>query len=104
VGTQAHIIIGYIYTKLPPLTLLPVLLSPTTYLCYFENSGAYTGAVSTCMLKDVGAKYVLCGHSERRSLFRDDDGAINKKVKKVLKEGLTPVLCIGETEVKYPII
>ncbi|KAJ1417428.1 Triosephosphate isomerase [Ochromonadaceae sp. CCMP2298] len=69
--------------------------------CYYENSGAYTGAVSTCMLKDVGVTYVLCGHSERRSLFQDDDGAINKKVKKVLKEGMTPVLCIGETQEEY---
>jgi triosephosphate isomerase len=69
--------------------------------CYFESEGAYTGAVSTCMLRDVGAKYVLCGHSERRSLFKDDDGAINRKVKKVLKEGLIPVLCLGETKEEY---
>lgn len=69
--------------------------------CYFENAGAYTGAVSTCMLKDIGASYVLCGHSERRTLFRDDDGRISKKVQKVLKEGLKPVLCIGETKEEY---
>lgn len=69
--------------------------------CFFESEGAYTGAVSTCMLKDVGAKYVLCGHSERRSLFKDDDFAINRKVRKVLKEGLTPVLCLGETREEY---
>jgi triosephosphate isomerase len=68
--------------------------------CFFENEGAYTGAVSTCMLKDVGATYVLCGHSERRTMFRDDDGAIGKKVKKVLRQGLKPVLCIGES--RYP--
>jgi triosephosphate isomerase len=65
--------------------------------CYFESEGAYTGAVSTCMLKDVGAKYVLCGHSERRTLFKDDDSAIRRKVNKVLAEGLAPVLCFGET-------
>lgn len=69
--------------------------------CYFEDSGAYTGAVSTCMLKDVGASYVLAGHSERRTLFRDNDSAISKKVKKILKEGLSPVLCIGETLSEY---
>lgn len=69
--------------------------------CFFEDSGAYTGAVSTCILKDVGCKYVLCGHSERRTLFEDDDSAIGKKVKKVLKEGLKPVLCIGETKEEY---
>lgn len=69
--------------------------------CYFESEGAYTGAVSTCMLKDIGATYVLCGHSERRTLFGDDDFAINRKVKKVLKEGLIPVLCCGETQEEY---
>jgi len=69
--------------------------------CFFESEGAYTGAVSTCMLKDVGVKYVLCGHSERRTLFQDDDGAIGKKVKKVLKEGLFPVLCFGESKEEY---
>ena len=66
--------------------------------CFFQSEGAYTGAVSTCMLADVGVKYVLCGHSERRTLFRDNDNAISLKVKKVLKQGLKPVLCIGETK------
>jgi len=47
--------------------------------CYFEGDGAYTGAVSTSMLKDVGASYVLCGHSERRVLFKEDDVVINRK-------------------------
>jgi len=69
--------------------------------CHFEDSGAYTGAVSTCMLKDVGAKYVLCGHSERRTLFQDDDYAISRKVKKVLSQGLLPVLCVGESREEY---
>lgn len=69
--------------------------------CFFESEGAYTGAVSTCILKDVGCKYVLCGHSERRTLFADDDTAIARKVKKVLTEGLKPVLCIGETKEEY---
>jgi triosephosphate isomerase (TIM) len=66
--------------------------------CYFVDQGAYTGAVSTCMLKDIGVTHVLCGHSERRVLFADDDSLINKKVRKVLSEGLVPVLCCGETK------
>jgi len=53
------------------------------------------------MLKDIGTTYVLCGHSERRTLFGDDDFAINRKVKKILKEGLLPVLCCGETQEEY---
>lgn len=69
--------------------------------CYTEDSGAFTGAVSTGMLKDIGATYVLVGHSERRTLFGDDDTSINAKVKKVLAEGLKPVLCIGETQEEY---
>lgn len=69
--------------------------------CYFMSEGAYTGAVSTCMLKDIGVKYVLAGHSERRTLFQDNDGAINQKVKKILGEGLKPVLCIGESKEEY---
>lgn len=69
--------------------------------CYFESSGAFTGAVSTGMLKDVGVTHVLVGHSERRSLFFDDDKVINMKLKKVLAEGLKPVLCIGETQEEY---
>eukprot|EP00640_Fibrocapsa_japonica_P003670 CAMPEP_0113935686 /NCGR_PEP_ID=MMETSP1339-20121228/2790_1 /TAXON_ID=94617 /ORGANISM="Fibrocapsa japonica" /LENGTH=296 /DNA_ID=CAMNT_0000937921 /DNA_START=96 /DNA_END=986 /DNA_ORIENTATION=- /assembly_acc=CAM_ASM_000762 len=68
---------------------------------FFEDKGAYTGAVSTCMLKSVGAKYVLAGHSERRTLFRDDDSSINRKVRKILEAGLKPILCIGETKEEY---
>ena len=60
--------------------------------CYFETDGAYTGAVSTCMLKDVGASYVLCGHSERRVLFKDDDTAINRKVREMGHAVVTSVV------------
>jgi triosephosphate isomerase len=69
--------------------------------CFFEDTGAYTGAVSTCMLKDVGVTYVLAGHSERRTVFKDDDGAIARKTKKILDSGMIPVLCIGETQEEY---
>merc|ERR1719152_656758 len=65
------------------------------------ESGAYTGATSTSMLKSLGCEYVLCGHSERRTLFKDDDTAINKKVLKVLADGMKPILCIGETKDEY---
>jgi triosephosphate isomerase len=64
--------------------------------CYYESEGAYTGEVSIESLKDSGVSYVLCGHSERRILFNETDNIINKKIKKVLEAGLTPVLCIGE--------
>lgn len=68
---------------------------------YFEDKGAYTGSVSSSMVKSVGCEYILCGHSERRTLFRDSDNAINKKVLKVLESGMKPILCIGETKEEY---
>jgi len=68
---------------------------------YFEDSGAYTGSVSASMVRSTGCEYVLCGHSERRSVFNDDDSAINRKVKKVLSRGMKPILCIGETKSEY---
>lgn len=68
---------------------------------FFEDKGAYTGSVAVSMVKSIGCEYVLCGHSERRTLFNDDDDAINRKVKKVLEAGLKPILCIGETKEEY---
>ena len=64
---------------------------------YFEEKGAFTGEISTAMLKDAGVKYVIIGHSERRDYFKEDDALFNKKVKKVIEAGLTPILCCGET-------
>jgi triosephosphate isomerase len=64
--------------------------------CYYEDSGAYTAAVSTAMLKSVGTQYVLSGHSERRAVFGDSDADVNKKTLKILAEGLKCILCIGE--------
>merc|ERR1712066_56055 len=64
--------------------------------CHWEAGGAFTGAVSTGMLKSVGCEYVLTGHSERRAVFGDSDADVNKKTLKVLEEGLKAILCIGE--------
>mmetsp|Transcript_41726 Transcript_41726/g.73395 ORF Transcript_41726/g.73395 Transcript_41726/m.73395 type:complete len:196 (+) Transcript_41726:53-640(+) len=64
--------------------------------CHWEAGGAFTGAVSTAMLKSVGCEYVLSGHSERRSIFGDSDADVNKKTLKILEEGLKCILCIGE--------
>lgn len=68
---------------------------------YFEDKGAYTGAIAGSMIKSVGCQYVLAGHSERRTVFGDDDAAINKKVLKILSSGLGCILCIGESLAEY---
>ena len=64
--------------------------------CEFEH-GAYTGGVSAGMLADFGCRYVIVGHSERRSLFGDTDKSVAAKYAAVLKAGLTPIVCVGET-------
>ena len=64
---------------------------------YFEESGAYTGEIAPNMLTDVGVKYVIIGHSERREYFAETDETVNKKVKKAFEHGITPIVCCGET-------
>jgi triosephosphate isomerase len=64
---------------------------------YHEDEGAFTGEVSPTMLKAVGCKYVILGHSERRQCFHESDAFINNKVKKAIAAGLTPIVCFGET-------
>ena len=64
---------------------------------YIEDKGAYTGEISAPMLVDAGVEYVIIGHSERREYFKEDDAFLNKKVKKAIASGLTPILCCGET-------
>ncbi len=62
-----------------------------------ESGGAFTGQVSASMLKDVGCRYVIVGHSERRRLYHEDDAVVARKFAAALQAGLTPVLCVGET-------
>lgn len=62
-----------------------------------ESRGAFTGEVAGAMLRSVGASHVLCGHSERRQLFGESNELVGKKVRAALRDGLLPVLCVGET-------
>ena len=64
---------------------------------FYEPSGAYTGEVSAKMLKDLGVKYVIIGHSERRQHFGETDITVNKKVHAALDAGLHPIICVGES-------
>ncbi len=65
--------------------------------CHFEEKGAFTGEISANMLKELGARYVLLGHSERRQYFNETDLTVNLRLKAALKEGLGVVVCVGET-------
>lgn len=65
--------------------------------CYFEETGAFTGEVSPVFLTKLGVSFVIVGHSERRELFGETDEDVNKKAKAVIKHGMTPILCCGET-------
>jgi triosephosphate isomerase len=64
---------------------------------FWEEKGAFTGAIAPGMLADVGCTYVIVGHSERRQHFGDNDEAVNRKVHAVLAAGLRPIMCVGET-------
>lgn len=64
---------------------------------FWEEKGAFTGEISPLMLADAGCSHVIIGHSERRHIMQETDEMINRKLKSVLKAGLTPILCVGET-------
>ena len=64
---------------------------------HWEEAGAYTGEVSSVMLRDTGCRYVILGHSERRQFFGEGDGEVSRKVLASLGEGIIPILCVGET-------
>ena len=89
----------------PPFTALdavgrrvrgtPIVLAAQNV--YWEARGAFTGEVSALMLADVGCRYVIVGHSERRQLFSETDETVNRRLGAAAGEGLTPILCVGET-------
>lgn len=86
----------------PPLIYLPFLAGKFkipfgAQNCFSEDKGAFTGEISVPMLEEIGAKYVILGHSERRRIFKETDEEINKKVLKVLNSTIAPILCIGES-------
>jgi len=64
----------------------------------WHDSGAFTGEVSPSMLHKLSVRYVIVGHSERRQLFGESDEVVNKKAKAVVAAGMTPIVCVGETE------
>lgn len=65
--------------------------------CSSEASGAFTGEIAVSMVKDMGCAYIIVGHSERRTLYGEDDATVAKKFAAIRAAGLTPILCVGET-------
>ena len=65
--------------------------------CHYEAHGAYTGEVSAEMLKEVGVKYVIIGHSERRQYYNETEFTVNTKVHAAIEAGLDPIICVGES-------
>lgn len=65
--------------------------------CYFEDEGAFTGETSPKVLSEMGVDYVVIGHSERRDYFHETDEDINKKAHAIFKNGMTPIICCGES-------
>jgi triosephosphate isomerase (TIM) len=65
--------------------------------CYWEDQGAFTGEVSAPMLKDIGCRFVILGHSERRQFCYETDENVNRKISAVLRQHLLPIICVGET-------
>ncbi len=64
---------------------------------HWEDKGSYTGEISAVMLVDAGCEFVIIGHSERRTLFGENDSMLNRKIRAALRSGLKPIFCIGET-------
>jgi len=96
--TQNEIILCVPYTSLfySLLTAQGTNIKIGAQNVHWEESGAYTGEISAEMLKVIGVEYVIVGHSERRTYFAETDEIVNKKVKSAIKNGLTPIICVGE--------
>lgn len=78
--------------------LLPAGLKVGAQNCGPADSGAFTGDISPKSLKDIGAHFVILGHSERRSIFKEDAALLERKLKAAISNGLKPIFCIGETK------
>lgn len=85
----------------PPACYLPLInsfvISPGAQNCSQLSKGAFTGEISAAQLKELGCKYVIVGHSERRNLFNETDALINQKASAAIQAGLIPIICVGET-------
>jgi len=99
-GVNVDVMIAPPFTALAPVA--EVIKGSSVALgaqnLFWKNEGAYTGEISPVMLSDIGCKYAIIGHSERRQYFGDTDESVNAKIRAALEHKLIPVFCVGETE------
>jgi len=98
-----QILICVPYTNLALLqTLTPAIGQPNLSIgaqnVHWAENGAFTGEISASMLVEIGIKYVIVGHSERRQFFGETDETVNKRLKAAQSHGITPILCVGESK------
>lgn len=99
-GTKANsieVVICPTYVALYPVAQAAGSIGVGGQDLFWEEKGAFTGAISATQLKAAGAGYVIIGHSERRQFFGETDATVNKRLKAALAGGLIPILCVGET-------
>ena len=96
---DAEVVIAPVFTAIYPVAqvLHDSYIKVAGQDLFWEDKGAYTGAVAGGMLKEAGADYVIIGHSERRQYFNESDESVNKKVKAAFRHQLLPIVCVGET-------
>ncbi len=99
-GVNVEVMIAPAFTALAPVA--DVVKGTNVALgaqnLFWKNEGAYTGEISPVMLSDIGCRYAIIGHSERRQYFGDTDESVNAKIRASLEHHLIPVFCVGETE------
>jgi triosephosphate isomerase len=98
---RAEVVVAPAFTALRSVQLTieqdHMLIGLAAQDCHWEESGAFTGEVSAPMLAKLACRYVIVGHSERRRMFGETDEIVNKKARAVLANGMSPIICVGET-------
>ena len=96
---DVDVVVGPVFTSIPAVVSATkdTVISVAAQNCHWEEKGAFTGEISAPMLKSAGVQYVIIGHSERRQFFGETDENINRKAKAIYAQGLTPIICCGES-------
>jgi triosephosphate isomerase len=96
-NADVAVCVPFVYIAETALALTGTAIAYGSQDCSSHEQGAYTGEVSSAMLHDVGCRYVIVGHSERRAYHAESDQLVADKAKAALAHGVTPVVCVGET-------